>query len=192
MPENRVLEWDFAVGALPGDGIDAHKVADPAECRAVAAGLGLASVTSLQADWTVRPWHRSGVRLTGTITADVVQTCGVTLEPVAARISEEVDRRYTTDERLVAVRPDDRGGFDIDPEEPDPPDLFDGETLDLGAVAMEHLSLGIDPYPRAEDAAFDGFEAAPQATPEPDTPAGGETSPFAALAALADTKPAKR
>ncbi len=192
MHDERVLDWDYAVGALPADGIDIHNVAQPDDCRAVAHALGLESVESLQADWTIRPWHRSGVRVVGTVNAAVIQTCGVTLEPVAARISETVDRRYTTDERLVAVRADDRGGFDIDPEEPDPPDLFDGETLDLGAVAMEHLSLGIDPYPRAKDAAFDGFEAMPRAAIEQDAPTEAKSSPFAALAALADAKPVKR
>ncbi|MEM1047747.1 MAG: DUF177 domain-containing protein [Pseudomonadota bacterium] len=192
MDDERVLDWTYLIGALPADGVDLHNAADPADRLAVANALGLASVESLQAEWTVRPWHRSGVRVIGIVNADVVQTCGITLEPVAARISETVDRRYTTDERLVAVRADDRGGFDIDPEEPDPPDLFDGETLDLGAIAMEHLALGIDPYPRAKDAAFEGFETAQQATLEPETPAGGQTSPFAALATLSDGKPAKR
>ena len=55
----------------------------------------------------------------------------------------------------------------------DAPEPLVGGMIDLGEVATEFLSLGLDPYPRKADAAF----ATPAA--EDDTP-----HPFAALAAL--------
>ena len=58
-------------------------------------------------------------------------------------------------------------------EEAEPPEPLVGGTIDLGAVAVEFLMLGIDPYPRKEGAEF----AAPSADLE-------GAHPFAALAAL--------
>ena len=55
----------------------------------------------------------------------------------------------------------------------DPPEALHDGVIDLGAVAIEFLLLGIDPYPRKPGAVFDA------------PPAGDPTShPFAALAAL--------
>ena len=61
----------------------------------------------------------------------------------------------------------------------DPEPLIDGR-VDLGAIATEFLMLGIDPYPRKPDAAFE-----PPAAADDDT-----AHPFAALAAL--RKPSNR
>ena len=55
----------------------------------------------------------------------------------------------------------------------DPPEMLRDGAVDLGAVAIEFLLLGIDPYPRKPGAVFDA------------PPAGDPVShPFAALAAL--------
>ncbi|MEO1613255.1 MAG: DUF177 domain-containing protein, partial [Pseudomonadota bacterium] len=70
--------------------------------------------------------------------------------------------------------------IDVDFEGDDPPEPL-GDGVDIGAVALEALALGVDPYPRAENAAFAPVAAAPPgAAPlEGDAP-----KPFAALAAL--------
>jgi hypothetical protein len=55
---------------------------------------------------------------------------------------------------------------------------YDGR-IDLGAIAAEHLALGLDPYPRAPGAEFaDHIEDAAR-----------ETSPFAALGLLKKEDP---
>jgi hypothetical protein len=59
-------------------------------------------------------------------------------------------------------------------ELPDPPDPIIGGRIDLGALAAEFLSLGLDPYPRKPGVDFEA--------PEGDAP--GEESPFAALGKL--------
>jgi len=64
----------------------------------------------------------------------------------------------------------------IDSGELDPPDLLSGPTIDLGAIAVEHFLLAIDPYPRAPGAEL----PAEAADPSPDS----SDSPFAALARL--------
>ena len=55
----------------------------------------------------------------------------------------------------------------------DGPEPLIGGAVDLGAIAIEFLILGIDPYPRKPGAVF-------EASPAGDDPA----KPFAALAAL--------
>ncbi len=64
------------------------------------------------------------------------------------------------------------GELDLDPDADDPPDVLEGDKIDLGAYVVEDLSLAIDPFPRKPGAAFEA----------PDT--GAEISPFAVLAKL--------
>ena len=42
----------------------------------------------------------------------------------------------------------------IDPLAEDPPEPFDGREINLGLLLLEHLALGIDPYPRTPGAAM--------------------------------------
>ena len=58
----------------------------------------------------------------------------------------------------------------------DVPDTYDHEVIELGGFILEHFALGLDPYPRAEDAKID------QSSLEDD----GKVSAFAGLAALKD------
>src|SRR5207247_506125 len=60
---------------------------------------------------------------------------------------------------------------DYDPEAPEPPDVLEGDAIDIAAYVVEHLALEVDPFPRKPGATFDF------APPEP------EPSPFAALKA---------
>ena len=93
----------------------------------------------------------------------------VTLEPVQNIIDEAID--------LVFTPPGPEGGqpregfHALDAEEP--PEVLRDGTVDLGALAVEFLILGIDPYPRKPGAVFD-------------VPPAGDprNNPFAVLAAL--------
>ena len=71
-------------------------------------------------------------------------------------------------------------GADGDEETPDPPEPIVNGIIDLGRLATDALFLGVDPYPRKQDAVFE-HEVTP---PDP------EDHPFAALKAL-KAKPRK-
>lgn len=144
--------------------------ASESERAALAESLDLVALDRLTADLTVRPWRGDGVRIAGTVRAELTQSCVVTLEPVAGRVEETVDVRLHPE---VTVAPD----VDVDPEAEDPPEPLESDTLDIGAIALEHFVLGIDPYPRAPGAAFAPVEEADEE----------ERSPFAALAKLKST-----
>lgn len=138
--------------------------------KAIGKLLQLASLDSLTADLTLTPWH-GGVRVQGRLEAAVHYVCGITLEPFPARVEEEIEVRLVPADSPLAVSPD--AELTLDPEAEDPPDILEpGDTVDLGALVVEYLSLALDPFPRKPGAVFD----------PPQTEA--EISPFAALKAL--------
>ncbi len=67
------------------------------------------------------------------------------------------------------------GGND---DQEDPPDPILDDTIDLGAVAVEFMVLGLDPYPRKPGVHFDDMVIGEKDAPAP--------SAFAALARLKD------
>ena len=143
--------------------------AKPAECEKIAAYLDLAAVRSLTAEVALAPWRGRGLRVTGTLTAEVTQTCVVSLEPVEARIEAEFERRFLPAESLGGEH--ERDVFvDVEGEEPAEPL---GHDVDLGEILVEELSLNLDPYPRKAGVEF-----------KSDDPSSTRENPFAALAKL--------
>ncbi|MEM8855439.1 MAG: DUF177 domain-containing protein [Pseudomonadota bacterium] len=138
------------------------------ERAALAQALDIVAVKSLTATFTVRPWRGEGVAVSGTVCGEVVQECVVTLQPVDGRVEETVDMRlHPTVAEASTV--------DVDPEAGDPPELLDSDSVDLGAIAVEHFALGLDPYPKAEGVTFEA-----DVPEEDDAP----PSPFAVLSTL--------
>ena len=116
------------------------------------------------------------VRVKARFQADVVQTCVVTLEPVAAHVEDAAVVDFTP-----PVGPEPRQ-ISILVDEVDPPEPLLGNQIDVGEVVAEHLALALDPYPRKPGAAF-------EPAGETDNRAGRDVGgPFAALRSL---KPGK-
>ena len=166
---SRPLQTD----AIPREGIALYLEASPAECSALATRFDLVEVVRLRGDVRVDVLDESGTfHVAGRLTADVVQACVVTLEPVAAQVEAEFDRLFSR-----AVPAETAAEIEIDPEAAMPEPLL-GDRLDLGEVMAEELSLALDPYPRSPDADrhLAQFGADPMAA---------ETrSPFVALGSL--------
>ncbi len=153
--------------------------ATPAECEALMRRFDLIVLKDFSIESEIKKW-RNGVRVTGRIKADVMQRCIVTLEPVPDQIDEEFDRGYLPERDIVGdTKPGQEIEIEDDFELGDLPDVL-GETLDLGELASEALSLALSPYPRA-----DGEEPLDlQASPPGEAPiTDEETKPFASLAA---------
>lgn len=166
------------ISRLPAKGTEICFTADPDECEWLAAEHNVETVRSFAAEFRLQPWRKMGARLTGTVEADIVQNCVVTLEPVENRICERVDISFLpARERDHKRRNDGEEAFLVDPEGPDEPELLESNTIDIAAIAIEHFALGIDLYPRKPGITL------PDA-PESDSP--GEApkeaaSPFAVL-----------
>jgi uncharacterized metal-binding protein YceD (DUF177 family) len=141
--------------------------ATAAERAALARRFGLEALDRLEA--RVRLCRMAGgyVRLAAELSADVVQTCVATLEPVAGRVEDAFTLLYGAVEAAGEVV------LDNDAETVEP---LQGETIDIGEAVAQQLSLALDPYPRAP-------EASAAAAGEP--AAAPQDSPFAVLASLA-------
>ena len=145
--------------------------ADPAERAALARRFGLVSLDRLTAKLELRRHAGETVSLGGRVIADVVQSCVVTLAPVAAHIETEIETSYTAAEPLARA-------IELDPLHTDAPEPLNDGEIDMGEAVAQQLAIALDPYPRAPGAELpsEGF-----------TGAGGETGkkrPFAVLAAL--------
>ena len=190
MTNRKALDWIYDVQAHARGAIELTSSATEQERQALAALLDVVSVEALEVRWTIKPWRKTGALVSGALKASLTQTCCVTLEPVAAEITEQIDVRLASDERVIGRDRAAARQVDIDPDGRDPPDLFDGNHIDLGKIAFEYLALGLDPYPKAPGVAFDGFETAEavDATRADDGRADGgqaKDSRFSALARLA-------
>jgi uncharacterized metal-binding protein YceD (DUF177 family) len=166
------LPWSMpvALAEIPEKGSHFDLVADETTRAEVAKVAGLRALSRLQARFDLARQGTDALRVNGEVSATVGQNCVVTLDPMDNEVKEKVDLVFAPPSWHLAGEE----GLDeadlIDPGEPEP---LTGDTIDLGALATEFLILGIDPYPRKPDAAFE-----PPAV-EDDSP-----QPFAALAAL--------
>jgi uncharacterized metal-binding protein YceD (DUF177 family) len=177
------ISYPIIVSKLPKDGMPVRFTASAPERAALARHLAIPSVDRLEADVTVKSWRSEGVKITGRLTADVVQSDVVTLEPLSQTIDEDIDLVFLPEHSRLArmVQPQD-GELHLDPEGDDIPETYVGDRIDFGTVLAEALALGLDPYPRAEGASFDAFDTDPE-------PEGGKISPFATLRKLKPDAP---
>jgi hypothetical protein len=134
---------------LPASGMPVRFEADEDQKAALAAAHDLVSVGSFRADLLVSNWNRDGVKITGTVKANIVQACVVTLEPVDAVVDADIYALFVPEGSRLA-KPDisDGGEMLLDAEGEDGPEPFSGDTVDAGALAEEFFALGINPYPR--------------------------------------------
>ncbi|MGA0600479.1 YceD family protein [Caulobacter sp. KR2-114] len=148
--------------------------ADEATRKALARDLGLEALGSLTADLALKPWL-DGAEMTGRLRATVTQISGVSLEPFDSMIDEPLLIRFVpAGSPHAPPPPEDEVEVDLDAD--DPPDVVDGDAIDVAHYVVEQLSLAIDPFARKPGEVFE---------PPPDE---SPSSPFAALAALRAAK----
>lgn len=165
-----------AVEGIGSQGLRVELAASPQERADLAKLNGLPEVLELHASFLLRTEGRGGVWITGEVRAKIIQTCVVSLEDFESALAEPVDVHGLPEDELEAYRaarlkrlPDPSE----DESEEDEPDLLVDGKVDLGALAAEIFTLGLDPYPKKP-----GVEFKEPSPPEPDV------SPFAALQSL--------
>jgi uncharacterized metal-binding protein YceD (DUF177 family) len=152
-----------ALDRLPPGETEHDIAAEPDERAALARRFALLALDRLEA--RVRLTRLAGglVRLAAELSAEVVQECVVSLEPVTSRLED----RFTL---LYGEGREDAGEVMLSGEaelvEPAP-----GGVVDIGEAVAQQLSLALDPFPRAPGVA----------APEASAGAAGSQSPFAAL-----------
>ena len=110
----------------------------------------------------------------GSLSATVVQTDVVTLEPVSQEVSESIDLTLLPAEDAAAERPERRSRSLCSTCRRTAMSTGVEKSISV-RIVVEHLALGLDPYPRSPGVEFPGHEEG-----APDE----KISPFAALAKL--------
>ncbi|MDI7861018.1 DUF177 domain-containing protein [Rhizobiaceae bacterium n13] len=143
------------VGHISANPVTVRLEADKREREALARLWGVQSVGDLHAELQVNRWKKDGIRMRGRVKARIVQACVVTLEPVESDIDEEIDQIFVPEgSKLARIMTDESGEMLLDPDGPDLPETFTGDTIDAGVAVAEFAAMAIDPYPRKAGAAF--------------------------------------
>ena len=168
----------LAVEQIPVTGLHRDLVADQATRVAVADVGGLREVLSVQASLDVTPKSGGRFHVAGRVRARIGQTCVVTLEEIESDIDEPIDLIFAPPDQIpeMAALIDEaqQNDGESDRDTPDPLEPVENGIIDLGRLATDALSLGVDPYPRKPDAVFEPLVEAPDP----------EDHPFAALKML--------
>ena len=171
------MRREVAVNDIPRGGLDIEIEANAQERGEIARRFGLLGLEVLRGRYRVSTTGR-GARVEGEVEARLRQTCVVSLEPFDADLREPVDLTFAPDDRPPAAALQ----IDIALDDEDPPEPLHNGKIDLGAVTLEFLALGLDPHPRKPGVDFVHEKAQ----------ADRETSPFAVLARHLEPKPVKK
>jgi len=165
--------WPVRLVDVPAGGLHVRRRdLGEADRAAFAAQIGVAGLRGFDLDIHVRPYRGDGLAVEGRVSAEVDQTCVVTLEPMVSRIDEEVEITFRPEDKITTrLVEDEEDGLSIDASHAADDPLIGG-AIDAAAIAAEFLALGVDPYPRKPDAVFEKPEGL------------GEASPFAGLSKL--------
>lgn len=148
---------------------------DAATREKLARELGLEGLPAFTAQVRLRPWL-DGAELSGRIQAQVIQLCSVSLDPVEQPLTADFELKVVPPGSPNASQEVEGGELTLDLDAPDPPEVLEGEEIDVTGYVVEHFALEIDPFPRKPGAQFDF-------TPPPE-----EDSPFSVLKQLKDKK----
>ena len=178
---NAIFAYRLAVDRI-GDRAQQVKLeAGEAARAALAARFGLEAIERLEADLTVVR-RGTAIAVTGPVTADVVQQCVVSAEPVPAHVAETIDLLFETDPSRVPADDEEVTAETVDilPVE--------GGAIDLGEAVAQTVVLALDPYPRADEATLAAArrfllreDEAEEGDAAARAEAKGEKNPFAKL-----------
>ncbi|WP_137680096.1 YceD family protein [Aurantiacibacter suaedae] len=121
--------------------------ASEAECAALAKRFGLVSVERLEAD-IVLDIAGDDVLASGTLRADIVQSCAVSGDDLPATIEDAFSLRFVPEEDWADYEAEEveLGSEDLDALP------YDGTSFDLGEAVAQSLVLAIDPFATGPDA----------------------------------------
>jgi len=126
---------------VPTSGHALRLSASVEERAALARRFDLLTLHTLEATLNLTPGPEGVILVRGSLSAELDQACGITLVPVRQSIAEPIGWRLLPE----GMQPTDG--------EDDPDDIeTEQNTADLGEALAQHLSLTIDPYPRAPGA----------------------------------------
>ncbi|MCZ4270824.1 YceD family protein [Maritalea porphyrae] len=172
-----LLDMVVRVEEVPTQGRKYDFAADEQTLKVLAEHSAATELTQFEGFVEIRP-IRGGLEAKGKLKAALQQPCVVTLEPVEEQIDVAIERIYLRGEEpeldLTA-----NGEVFVDLEVDADTEWFTADKIDLSDFIYEQYLLNIDPYPKKQGAELSNVK---------DDEDSGELSPFAALAALKQTK----
>ena len=173
------------------DGANLSLSANDSECAALAERLGLQSISDFCIEVSFESISVGQTKLNVNYSANVIQLCIVSLEPVLDRLEDQFSVLCKIESMRQSGRTaqlGDDGEVLVDPFGEDILEIFDKDEIDVGELATQYMSIALNPYPRAA-----GFEGKLDFVyPEDDrNPIGAEKekeNPFSILAASRDRK----
>lgn len=171
---SELLRQNYNLARLGNAGDEVRFAADADQRAAIAGWSGVSAVDRFEARVSLRKTSPDRFILDFSLSADVVQACVVTLEPVPAHLERQFSRELHFAGAIRRKLSESEGEVVLDTDPDEGPEDIDSLHYDLAAPLLEEYALALDPYPRCPGVAFeppaDGMEA-PQ-------------SPFAALKGL--------
>ncbi len=138
----------IALEKIPPSGMEQTLEAKENERKALAERFGLLELLKLEAKITLHPARADqAIAVTGSLIADVVQQCVITLDPLPSHIEHSFKVFYAAPELLEG------GAGPSDPNEEDFEPIIEG-VIDLGELVAQNLGIMLDPYPRKEGVGY--------------------------------------
>ena len=162
-PWSETLNLSQVSSLTPGKRLQRRLVADQAGRAAVAKLLDVEAIDRLEADLDVAPWF-DGAQIEGRWRADIVQICGISLDPFPTTLSGQFMMRVVP-QGSALVPQEALAEIVIEPDADDPPDVLESDVIDLAGYVVEHLSLEVDPFPRKPGVVFELPEQPPESSP---------------------------
>ncbi len=189
LPES---EWPYFIRAdsVPAAGKHAKLAATPEQCSAIAERVGVEIIENLHASMKLALQNGGHILyISGEVKADIQQACVVSGQLIKSHVKEDFEAWYADHDKAI---PFSRAKHEVQVkmegdevqilDERDDPEVMTDGQVDLGEVAIQYLSLGINPYPRAPE--FAAMADDNTVTPEKQVTVGSGSlrpNPFAAL-----------
>lgn len=180
------LDWAQRVCAaqVPAGGQWIKLVANDSTRKAVADRLSVKSIETLEAKIHLVPKNSGHVlEIEGTLEADIIQDCVVSLAPVQSHIEDSFEAWYANYDQAASFNKAQhklKATMEMDEvqmmdESVDPEPMDKGE-VDVAELVIQYLSLAINPYPKSDSVKSDAAESPTDAAKE-----SLRVNPFAAL-----------
>lgn len=132
------------VTRVPPQGSTETIAAEPRECADLARRFGLPALHALEAELKVSRWRGEGLKIKGRFSADLDQTCVVSLDTFRSVLADEFEGYFLPAGSAAGAALIEEG--DAEP--------FENGIIDMGEVVAEAVALALDPYPKKPGVTF--------------------------------------
>lgn len=161
------IEHYFDLGRLSQAEQSVTIAPDAQALARIASWTDVVAVTALTAEVALRKQSASQFLAVFRLSADIVQNCVASLEPMTTHIARDFTRvlHFAAAPYRLTLTPE---PLDLTAE--DGPEEIESLRFDLAGPVLEELVLAIDPYPRKPGVAFQPPEGVGVAPERPENP----------------------